>query len=159
MTKQSGFTLLDLMASVAIVGILAAMAVPQYNKYVTRSNRVAMQSELMQVSAALERYKAVQLSYTGASLANMYGSITSTYPKGSTGNRVLYNIVLGPPTLTGAPTVSGALSTAWELSAIPANKQTGSGLMKLNSLGQSCWNPDSDTNCMVTNTAQAWSGR
>lgn len=157
--KKNGFTLMELMVTLVILGILTAMAVPQYQKYVVRSNRIAMQADLMRISSALERIKAVQLTYAGAvvTATNIYGS--AVYPIGSTGTAVLYNLVLGPSNASTAPTVTGALTTNWEISAIPANKQVGDGLMKLNSLGQSCWNKGVDTSCDVTVQTQSWRNR
>ena len=154
--KKNGFTLMELMVSLVILGVLSAMAVPQYQKYVVRSNRVAMQADLMRIASALERIKAVQLTYTGAVLtaSNIYGS--AVYPIGSTGTAILYNLVLGPTNTSTAPTAAGALSTNWEVSAIPANKQVGDGLMKLNSLGQSCWNKGVDAMCDITLSIQSW---
>lgn len=46
MNTQQGFTLIELMIVVAIVGILSAVALPQYQTYVLRSQVVAAVSEL-----------------------------------------------------------------------------------------------------------------
>lgn len=54
---DSGFTLIELMITVAIVAILAAIAVPAYSKYVLRAGRTEAISALQQLAAAQERYR------------------------------------------------------------------------------------------------------
>jgi type IV pilus assembly protein PilE len=55
---KRGMTLLELMIVVAIVGILAAVAIPAYNGYVTRSRRSDAYTALETVRAAQEMYRA-----------------------------------------------------------------------------------------------------
>ena len=65
-TKKSekGFTLIELMIVVAIIGILASIAIPKYNDYRDSAFNAAAQAEMKNVQTALEgQYYAKDLSY------------------------------------------------------------------------------------------------
>jgi type IV pilus assembly protein PilE len=54
--SHNGFTLLELLIVVAIMGILASIAIPAYQNSVTRSSRAEAKTELLQVASDQERY-------------------------------------------------------------------------------------------------------
>jgi type IV pilus assembly protein PilE len=54
--KQSGFTLIEILITVAAVAILAAIAVPQYGQYITRSSLVEAQAGLGGYRVLMEQY-------------------------------------------------------------------------------------------------------
>lgn len=62
--KQHGFTLIEVMITVAIVGILAAIAYPSYQSYVLRTGRTDGHAKLTEIMQAQERRFATAQSYT-----------------------------------------------------------------------------------------------
>lgn len=63
-----GFTLIELMIVVVIVGVLSAIAIPSYQQYVVRANRSVAKADLMELRQWMER------NYT---LANRYDKLPS----------------------------------------------------------------------------------
>jgi type IV pilus assembly protein PilE len=62
--RMAGVTLLELLVTVAIVGILGAIAYPSYTNYVMRTNRVVGKSLLLQVADRQEQFFADNKRYT-----------------------------------------------------------------------------------------------
>lgn len=65
---KNGFTLIELMCVTAIVGILAAIAMPAYSEYVDRSRRVVAQGQMLEEAHHLERHFMSNGSYSEATL-------------------------------------------------------------------------------------------
>ncbi len=61
--KQHGFTLIELMITVMIVGILAAVALPSYTQYVIRANRSAAQSQMMDIANREQQFLLANRAY------------------------------------------------------------------------------------------------
>jgi type IV pilus assembly protein PilE len=80
MNKQTGFTLIELMLTVAIVGILAGIAIPSYGQYIVRGSRAAVQTELLQLASLQEKIYLNSNSYTTAA-----SSVTAAYTGQATG--------------------------------------------------------------------------
>lgn len=77
MRRLQGFTLLELMIVVAVVGILAAIALPQYTDYVVRGRITSAVSGLASTSVNMERYFQDQRSYNNACATVPIPSATS----------------------------------------------------------------------------------
>lgn len=106
--SRYGFSLIEVMIVVAIIGILAAVAYPSYTDHIRKGRRVDAQTAMMELAQQLEQHYSRNNSYDTFTLAS-YSSITgrvSTY----------YTITL--PTLSAqaytiraAPTTAGAQNT------------------------------------------------
>lgn len=64
--KHRGFTLIEVMITVAIISILAAVAIPQYKDYVTRSRLADASTGLATMRAQMERYYQDNRTYADA---------------------------------------------------------------------------------------------
>ena len=61
--SRKGFTLIELLIVVAIIGILAAIAIPQFASYRTRSYNSAASSDIRNAKTSLESYYADKQQY------------------------------------------------------------------------------------------------
>ena len=61
--NQKGFTLIELLIVVAIIGILAAIAIPQFASYRQKAYNSAAQSDLKNLKTAMEAYYADNQEY------------------------------------------------------------------------------------------------
>lgn len=99
MNKKSGFTLVELMVVVAIVGILSAIALPAYNDYIIRSRLADAFSQLSSAASSAEQFWSNNRTYVGLPVPT--SSSNFTYALSNATNST-YTI-----TATGINTVAG----------------------------------------------------
>ena len=117
---QKGFTLIELMIVVAIIGILAAIALPAYQDYTIR----ARVSEL--ILAASSARTAITEKYQADQLIGNMGDGTTVTPAGKVATAVTG--ADGVVTLTGTQTVNGVtnVGTAVTITLTPFSNAAGS---------------------------------
>lgn len=81
MKSTTGFTLIELMIAVAIVGILAAVAIPSYNNYVARSRIADATSQLSDLRLRMEQFRQDNRTYLAgvACTVGDYSSASFSY--------------------------------------------------------------------------------
>lgn len=119
--KTSGFSLIELMIAVAIVGILAAIAYPSYRQQVERGRRAEARTVLLEAAQFMQRYYGANDTYAGAVLP----PALSRSPANGT---QLYSIVLA----------AGANRSTYTLQAVPQGVMSNDkcGTMSIDSSGR-----------------------
>jgi len=154
--SQRGFTLIELIVTMVIVGTLAAIAIPSYSSYVLQSHRAEAKSALLDLASLEERFFSVNNFYTANPQNLGYGG-TSTTPPFNIGTDNYYQVV----SITVNPAVPPPNSTS---SGTPANftitanainnqlSDTACFAFTVNSIGQQT----AQNSAMVDNSATCW---
>ena len=118
--KRGGFTLIELMITVAVIAILAAIALPSYTQYIIRSKRSAAQAQMMDIANRQQQFLIANRSYADRAALTASGyalpsEVSSNYS---------YDVTLST---TGVP--------GFTLTFTPLGTQAGDGALTLNSEG------------------------
>lgn len=125
--NTKGFTLIELMIGVAIVGILASVAVPSYLSFFRKGNRAEAQGALVTFANAMEQWRLQNGTYLGAAADGA-----------DTGSPTIFSTVVpisGQSTTTYNLTISAATATTYTLTATAVGSQAADGNLSLTSTG------------------------
>lgn len=128
-TRESGFTLVELMIVVAIIGILAAIAIPNYQKYQAKSRSTEGKMYLASLYTAQKSYAVEYSSYSGCLQATGFAP-----EMGTAGNASQRYYAVGVATMP-ATTTAGPQGTAtpdgtgWGNGAATCAAQAGTGAL------------------------------
>lgn len=109
-TKQHGFTLIELMITVAIVAILASIAYPSYTQYIARANRSSAVSFILGVASKQEQYNLNARQFADT-LALLGFSVVPTEVSSHYAITIAADNTATPPTYTITATPTGSQLT------------------------------------------------
>jgi type IV pilus assembly protein PilE len=115
--RQHGFTLIELIITMVVIGILTAIAIPNYTAYIIRSNRAEARGQLLEISTWMERWRTERGRYDDPANA---GNPPPTPPFPAT-------FAQSPPTGTAKYTIAVATPNAvsYTVTATPTGVMTG----------------------------------
>jgi type IV pilus assembly protein PilE len=118
--RHSGFTLMELIIAMVIIGILTAIAIPSYTAYIQRSNRAEARHAVLEASVWMERFRTERGSYDNpaGSGAQTLPVAMQCSPRNTTGTGTCrdYNVQVQAVnvvsyTLQAVPVVGGRMAT------------------------------------------------
>ena len=133
--QMQGFSLIELLIVVAIISIIAAIAFPSYQKYVIKTKRVDMMTEMQQIGSRIEANKITYKRYDRIPLNEIFNNTitgnTTTFPNTGT---ALYTVSITSVDGTGFN------DEKWMLTAepIPNLKMVNDGRLTLDFEGNKC---------------------
>ncbi|MEW9798747.1 type IV pilin protein [Alteromonas sp. CYL-A6] len=136
---QQGFSLIELMIVVAIIGIITAIAYPSYQSVIADGYRGNAQADLLALASAMERHHSGTFSYKGAAEGGGDTGSPSVFASYSPASEPVankrYNL-----------TIESASATAYALKATPVSgsSQDGTGDLYYFSDGRKAWDSNAD---------------
>jgi type IV pilus assembly protein PilE len=150
--KLAGFTLIELMIAVAIVGILATIAAVSYQRQVMQSHRTDARTALLDLAGREEKLFSTTNQYSGIPSVLGYGTATTavSFPVGSSNGTNYYNVLITTPDPAQPANTNSYTITATPIPGSPQAADTTCTSLTVNQLGQQTATP-------VPNTATCWS--